>query len=96
MAFAMAPGAALADTYTGTGAPIAGAVESNVLSRPSGVQSGAAAGRVQSANTGSTSSASSLPVTGSDVASLALIGFGVLGVGTVLVLKTRTRTPEPA
>lgn len=87
-ALALAPTAAFADTYTGTPPP-------SVLS----VDNVAPAQRVRASNlTPATSAtdAASLPVTGSDLASLAMIGFGALGVGTVLVLKTRTRQPQDA
>jgi LPXTG-motif cell wall-anchored protein len=81
----LAPAAASADTYTGTPPPQVGAVDSAV--RPKA--------KVQSASTASASDPASLPVTGSDLASLAALGFGALGVGTVLVLKTRSRKVDP-
>jgi len=89
-AVALAPAAAHAETYTGTPAPQVGSTD-NAQVLGSSLNRG---GTVGTASTGSVSAASqsgSLPVTGGDVASLALIGFGALGVGTVMVVKTRSR-----
>ena len=78
----LAPGVAhAADSYTGTPAPKVGQVDSGAVS---------GASRVRTESASPSAAAGSLPVTGSDLASLALLGFGAIGVGSVLVMKTRT------
>ena len=74
----LAPATASADPYTGDKPPRVGAADS---------------GRVPGSSQQSTGSSSrgGLPVTGSDILPLTVIGFGALGAGAVLVRKSRTR-----
>ena len=74
----LAPAGASADPYTGDKPPRVGAADS---------------GRALSTSQQSTGSSSrgGLPVTGSDILPLTVIGFGALGAGALLVRKSRTR-----
>lgn len=91
---ALSPGIAHADDYAGAPPPkVLGTEQGRVESASAGRTS--SAGRTgladRSAARAAGSQSGGLPVTGTDVLPLTIIGLGAVGVGTVLVRKGRTR-----